>query len=451
MKSIMDVRRPPHPREEGQAIVLVALAMVAMLGMLALAVDGGVAYAMRRQMQNASDSASLGGAQVLLNRLGDLSAATEQAVLLAVHANAEQNGVADSNAIPGDGINDNIQAFFVNQNDTPLGGPLGSNGFVPAAARGVQVGASGSFVSFFAGLAGHDSLGVGATAAARYDSVVLPYGMLVLEEVACGAMYIHGKGNFYVNNGGVHVNSACSSGQLFTGQSSTIASGLSVVGGYQIQGGNASVSPTPDTGMEPVPDPLANLAYPGWGFDTQNGTPGSPQLLDISGPISVVLDPGIYWGGVRIRGKADVTFASGIYIFAGGGFEISGQGDVIGNGVFFFNTNDPSNPSGDGAYGDFYCAGNGLIDLTPMSSGTYMNLLYFQDRSNTQDVYIAGNCLGGITGTLYTPNAKIDIAGNGSTSAQFITRLLEVRGNGVMNIDYYDDNFYEYEVLFLSQ
>ncbi len=438
-------------REEGQAIVLVALAMVAMLGMLALAVDGGVAYAMRRQMQNASDSGSLGGAQVLLNRLGDLSAATEQAVLAAVHSNAEQNGVADSNGIPGDGINDNIQAFFVDQFDNPLAAPLGSNGFVPDAARGVQVATSGSFVSFFAGLAGHDSLGVGATAAARYESVVVPFGLLVLHPSECGAMYVHGQGDFSVTNGGVHVNSACTSGQLYTGKTSTTADSLSVVGSYEIQGGNATVTPTPDTGTDPVPDPLANLSDPGWGFPTQHGTPATPQLLDISGPIAVALDPGIYWGGVRIRGQANVDFRPGPYVFAGGGLEISGQGDVTGNGVFFFNTVDPMNPNGDGAFGDFYCAGVGDIEFTPMGSGTYKNLLYFQDRNNTQNVYIAGNCLGGLTGTIYTPNAMIDIAGNGNTEAQFITETIEVRGNGWMDILYDGDRFYEYEVLFLSQ
>ncbi len=154
---------------------------------------------------------------------------------------------------------------------------------------------------------------------------------------------------------------------------------------------------------------------------------------------------------MRIRGQANVDFRPGPYVFAGGGLEISGQGDVTGNGVFFFNTVDPMNPNGDGAFGDFYCAGVGDIEFTPMGSGTYKNLLYFQDRNNTQNVYIAGNCLGGLTGTIYTPNAMIDIAGNGNTEAQFITETIEVRGNGWMDILYDGDRFYEYEVLFLSQ
>lgn len=51
--------------EQGQTIVLVALALVAMIAMLGLAVDGGTAYLERRRMQNAADGAALAGARRL--------------------------------------------------------------------------------------------------------------------------------------------------------------------------------------------------------------------------------------------------------------------------------------------------------------------------------------------------------------------------------------------------
>jgi hypothetical protein len=56
MKSRRDVS------EKGQAIVLMVLGMVALLGFTALAIDGGMVYSDRRHEQNAGDAASLAGA-----------------------------------------------------------------------------------------------------------------------------------------------------------------------------------------------------------------------------------------------------------------------------------------------------------------------------------------------------------------------------------------------------
>lgn len=47
--------------EKGQASVLLALAFIVLLGFTALAIDGGMVYANRRHMQNATDAASLAG------------------------------------------------------------------------------------------------------------------------------------------------------------------------------------------------------------------------------------------------------------------------------------------------------------------------------------------------------------------------------------------------------
>lgn len=57
-----------HPRlhkgrQSGQSLVLIALLLPALLGVIALAIDGGYAYAQRRQMQNAADAAAVAGAR----------------------------------------------------------------------------------------------------------------------------------------------------------------------------------------------------------------------------------------------------------------------------------------------------------------------------------------------------------------------------------------------------
>jgi hypothetical protein len=51
-----------HASEKGQAIIFLVVGLVVFLGFVALAIDGGMAYADRRESQNSSDSSSLAGA-----------------------------------------------------------------------------------------------------------------------------------------------------------------------------------------------------------------------------------------------------------------------------------------------------------------------------------------------------------------------------------------------------
>jgi Flp pilus assembly protein TadG len=54
-------------RQRGQLLVLFTLALVAMIAMVGLVIDGGAAYAQRRAQQNAADLAALAGADAVYN------------------------------------------------------------------------------------------------------------------------------------------------------------------------------------------------------------------------------------------------------------------------------------------------------------------------------------------------------------------------------------------------
>ena len=75
--------------QEGIALVQTALMMVVLLGFVALAIDGGLLYAERRQMQNAADAGALAGARALC--VGNPGAAVAQATNYAVTQNGAQN------------------------------------------------------------------------------------------------------------------------------------------------------------------------------------------------------------------------------------------------------------------------------------------------------------------------------------------------------------------------
>src|SRR5512145_959469 len=112
-------RNSCHRHEQGQAIVIMALAMIALLAFAALAIDGGNAYVERRRSQNGADAAALAGArQVWINRVNLNS--SETLVLSEANAAAEKNGMGDTNNINGDAINGFVKAYYTDRNGNLL-------------------------------------------------------------------------------------------------------------------------------------------------------------------------------------------------------------------------------------------------------------------------------------------------------------------------------------------
>ena len=75
-------------REEGQTLVYVTLALIALLAVVALAIDAGFAYSTRRHMQNAADAGALAGAQAICRGEG-ADGATTAARRYAIANNAQ--------------------------------------------------------------------------------------------------------------------------------------------------------------------------------------------------------------------------------------------------------------------------------------------------------------------------------------------------------------------------
>src|SRR2546423_7490599 len=83
-------------RRSGQAIVIMALAMVGICGMLALAVDAGRLYFQRRLMQDAVDAGALAGAQDLVGTVSNPNGLPNQALY---HAQQDAFSVFSLSAI----------------------------------------------------------------------------------------------------------------------------------------------------------------------------------------------------------------------------------------------------------------------------------------------------------------------------------------------------------------
>src|ERR1035437_3974378 len=74
-------------KEKGQALVLIALAIMGLFGMVALAIDGGMAFSDRRQAQNAADAGALYAARVYAQSLTTVNGASQDQVRTQVAGN----------------------------------------------------------------------------------------------------------------------------------------------------------------------------------------------------------------------------------------------------------------------------------------------------------------------------------------------------------------------------
>jgi Flp pilus assembly protein TadG len=167
--------------EAGQSLVLVALAMTAVVGMLAVALDGGYAYLERRRMQNAADAAVYGGVKVLGSRVNN-SAAVEMTIIKEINRYAEMNGTPDSNGIAADQYNSNVQAYFLDANNQPFGSQIGLNGSVPANTAAIMVQTRIQYPNFIAAAIGSPTMlvsafSVGACGPIKGLSNLVPIGV----------------------------------------------------------------------------------------------------------------------------------------------------------------------------------------------------------------------------------------------------------------------------------
>jgi len=150
----------------GQVLVIVAVAMVAVVAMVGLVVDGGFAWGKQRDTQNGADAAAEAGAIVLAQRLAGVAPAktdadVEAAVLLAGTANAIDPPNAWYTDIAGN-LLDDLGAVVTSRADAARVGDR----LIPANAAGVEAIGSQTFDTFLVRVIGFDQLTATAPATA---------------------------------------------------------------------------------------------------------------------------------------------------------------------------------------------------------------------------------------------------------------------------------------------
>jgi hypothetical protein len=212
---------------------------------------------------------------------------------------------------------------------------------------------------------------------------------------------------------------------IATGSASVTASPIMAVGGVP-----ASDRYTAGTQILPYAsvqdDPLAHLPDP---------APSNCQpAFDLGPQDELTIGPGeVCYGGGEVKGTLTLRTGTTLYV-NGGTLNFTSQARVSGTNVTIVltSTNPVSNPA---SIATMNMNGGPSLNLTAPTTGTYANILFYQDRraplGNT--ITMNGNSESVIQGAVYFPRSVLDFSGTtGMTTRciQLIALRLEFSGNG---------------------
>jgi Flp pilus assembly protein TadG len=282
-----------------------------------------------------------------------------------------------------------------------------------------------NWTPMFAHFVGFDvtPISVGATASLVGQSNIC---VLALDQSGNGAITTTKIAHMKASNCAVYSNSTSPESVIVADQSRIEAHTACSAGGVNFKGKSKPGNFMSDCPV--VPDPLAKRAKPSVGAcDFKN------EVIS-KGTVSV--SPGVYCGGLTIKGDANVTFNPGTYIMDDGPLSITNKSSAKGDDVAFFMT---------GAHSTIKFDNEATVNLSGAETGEMAGLLFFEDASSNigrRHIIRASN-VENLTGTIYLPSGELLIDPNSSVGADSAyTAIVAYRisvDNGptlVLNTDY---------------
>jgi hypothetical protein len=490
--------RDRRERSRGQILVVVTGGMLLFLAMVALVIDLGFAFMLRRQEQNAADPGALAAARYIPT--ADTGAMWDAACFYAL-----QNGFRPTKSVGGrcDPSGNDESVLTMNWP------PARSAGAYAGDRSYVQVTITKPHHSFFAGVVGLPTFPVTNAAVAANDTGAAGSASLIaLNPTVCSAGKLHGGGSggglsifpatgVPAGSGGyVQVNSDCGTaygandncldgpqgGLTIAGGTSLQSNTVYIVGGCNVNGGSATfVPPTSfDERAAYVGDPLSLLRPPSPAdLPTQNcpgggasGTPTNPKTCNING--IQTLTPGTYYGGWSIGNGTTITLQPGIYIIAGGGISQTGGLLAASGRVMIYGTDSPVCGTGSAQTRcqqklDF--TGTAQLDLRGLDKASpcppygsvgcpYGGMLFWQDAhasgagTDKANVELEGSGSLRLEGTIYSAAGSVVITGNGlgtgcaatgpanCAAVQVVSDTWDIGGAGILAMPYDPSKFF---------
>jgi len=401
------------------ALVVVAMGLF-MLGALGLGIDGAQMYAQRQMAQAAADAAAQAAVMSVVrgtnststhpfSTAGSFTCTVPPAALdlRTPCVYAQYNGFGTAA--------DTVTVSF----PATVSGVSLSSGSTPAVSVSVQRVLSTGLIRF----AGIASSTVKAKATAGIMASVPSNCLYVLDPSAADAFTSSGGASVTMNCG-IAINDSNSVAGFITGGSSVSATAISIEGNYVVSSGS-NISPAPTIGAPSTGDPFASVAGPApSGLCNQtNYNPGFG---------SWTLNPGTYCGGIVINNGATALFNPGTYIINGGGITFAGGATITGSGVMFYLTGTNA------TYGSVSLSNGVNVTLSAETSGAYMGLLFFQDRSiaSAANAAFAGGASMQLTGSLYFPTTYVSYSNGAATTGNTAIVAKQVSFAGGVNFKY---------------
>jgi Flp pilus assembly protein TadG len=407
--------------ESGQASVfMVAFMGIIMLGFLAFAVDVGYFFHMKRMAQSAADAAAVaaaeedgysgdsGNAQAVANAAATMngfntSATTNPAtVTLAVgnSGNYSNSGTGNPGTWVQATVSQPISGYFLKAFNH------GSSTMTISATAAAGEGQVSPTCICLEGSTGRDlnmsnnakitASGCGVTLDSTSTNTLGIVGSAELTSLSLGTVATGWNNSSNINNNG------------------SIASSTDIVTG--ISTGCAPTLPTVPSDSTCSADPFNSVS--GGGAQYTVG-PGSTYGTTVGGNT-------VCYTALTVNGNGDtVTLNPGIYVINGGSLHFESGSNKGGNGVLFYLEGNASVTIDNGAN----------VNLIATTTGTYANILIYQDPADTKSLSIQGGSTAVMQGAIYATGASVTLGNGSGTSitADIVAQTLTMNGGGTLN------------------
>jgi len=397
--------------ERGQAIIVIVLSIIGIVGISSLAIDGGNALIDRRKTETAASAAALAGA-VTRVKGGDWRAAA----LAAARMNGyDNNGVTNT----------------VELNTPPLNGPYVGN------SEYIEVIVTSHLQTYFGPVIGIPQITsvanvVSRTKPAKYGQMFDGYALVSLApHSTCDtkrSFWIHTEATINLTGGGIFVNSDnpdCAFMQLGSGSIRVQdTSPITVVGGADIQKTELISPVAVQTGAVPISYPPA-FQMPKVGCGSNIAT------VDL---VTGSMTPGNWEEPGDFPPEGVNNLDGGVYCISGD-VVIGGGTRLTGNGVLLIVEQ-----------GEVRISSDAEVQLTAPTNGNGADLLIYMPLDNHSRIAINGNANSSFRGTILAPSADIRLNGPDSKyglHSQIIGYYIEVDGQNKIVIKYKDEDNYD--------
>ncbi|WP_158226488.1 pilus assembly protein TadG-related protein [Bradyrhizobium sp. UFLA03-84] len=420
MRNMLHCRR-------GSAAFATVIALVPLIGVMALGGEAGMWYVTQQRAQGAADAAAYAGA------------------LRLACDSAPQPGVSCNNSQAYDyrGKQVAAQNAFCNSGDTSYPGSICSTSLPSNVSQSVQIasltswnGNAGTFVqaivsqqqpAYLATVLGMSTINVGALAVAQVDSLAKPPCVLALKD----AVTFQGSATVTSTTCGISSDSAASNAIGFIGNSGISVSAPSyTVGGCSQTGGSQCTGV--QTYQQPIPDPLSAVntalsALKTSDFASKNNS-STPLPYETCSCYNSSNNPtfgsalsGTYYfsGNVKINMNPTITGTATLIFFAGASLTITGSPTIQLTAM-----KSPSGPS---------------VLSASVKAQMKDLLIYDGEAYSKQGVNISGTSTSYFNGTVYVPNAPVTYGGNSTSGApasgcyQVIAYAVTFQGNTTLD------------------